>query len=395
MSTSLRKRGPVTDAHAIAQGPSSWPYLPDAERGALRELLMYGPLPRAEIARRLGVSRASLTRATRVLMEHSMISEGGVALRGGMGRPSEMLVVRRDTHYFLGVKLTGDAVFAVVTDLSAQIVAQIEEPLVSTSVADTVDQIVRIHARFAEDFEGICAAGVCLAGDIAGIDGRQIVTVSYFLQWRDVPLTELLGERLGIPVTADNDVHALTAAEHWFGVGAGAESLALVTIGAGIGFGLIVDGRVLTGHNGRAGRFDHVLVDSSGPSCGLGHPGCASVYLTSESIVRSIGTADLDYSSAVALARAGDAAALRAFDDAGNALGVILATVINGLDPERVILTGDGLAVVELAGDRVRQTLESVRLPSDDPVQFDVLPFEFTEWARAGAVAAIRLVLRF
>ncbi|NUJ86776.1 ROK family transcriptional regulator [Plantibacter sp. MCCC 1A11337] len=395
MSTSLRKRGPVTDAHAIAEGSSSWPYLPDAERGALRELLMYGPLPRAEIARRLGVSRASLTRATRVLMEHSMISEGEVALRGAMGRPSEMLVVRRDTHYFLGVKLTGDAVFAVVTDLSAQIVAQFEEPLVSTTVADTVDQIVRIHTRFAEDYKGICAAGVCLAGDIAGIDGRQIVTVSYFLQWRDVPLAELLGERLGIPVTADNDVHALTAAEHWFGVGAGAESLALVTIGAGIGFGLIVDGRVLTGHNGRAGRFDHVLVDSRGPSCGLGHPGCASVYLTSESIVRSIGTADLDYPTAVALARAGDAAALHAFDDAGKALGVILGTVINGLDPERVILTGDGLAVLEFAGGRVQRTLESVRLPSDDPVQFDVVPFEFTEWARAGAVAAIRLMLRF
>jgi len=385
----------VTKADTIAQSPSTWPHLPDAERGALRELLMHGPLPRAEIARRLGVSRASLTRATRVLMEQAMVTEGEVALRGAMGRPSEMLVVRRDAHHFLGVKLTGDAVFAVVTDLSAQIVAQTEEPLVSTSVADTVDQIARIHARFAEQYADIRAAGVCLAGDLASVEGRQIVTSSYFLQWRDVPLAEMLSERVGLPVTADNDVHALTAAEHWFGAGAGADSLALVTIGAGIGFGLIVDGKVMPGHHGRAGRFDHLLVDANGPSCGLGHQGCASAYLPSESIVQGIGVADLDYAAAVELARAGDPAALAAFDRAGNALGIILGTVINGLDPERVILTGDGLAVLELAGERVRRTLDLVRLPSDDPVQLDVLPFEFTEWARAGAVAAIRLVLRF
>lgn len=373
----------------------AWPYLTGVERGALRELLIHGALPRAEIARRINVSRASLTRASRILMEHSFVAEDEIALRGAMGRPSEMLVVREDTHHLLGIKLTGDSVFAVVTDLRARSVAEVEERLVSTSVEDTVDQIAAIHARFARSFGDIRAAGICLAGDLAQIDGRQIVVASYFLRWHDVPLAELLEQRLGIPVTADNDVRALTAAEHWFGAGAGCDSLALVTVGAGIGFGLVIEGRVVTGHNGRAGQLDHLIVDSNGPRCGLGHHGCASAYLPSASIVTAIGVDGLDYAGAVDLARGGDPAARRAFDDAARALGVIIGTVLNGLDPEKIVLTGDGLAVMEISGDEVMRTIETVRLPSERPVPLDVQPFEFTEWARAGAVVAIRSLLRF
>lgn len=328
-------------------------------------------------------------------MEHSLVAEDEIALRGAMGRPSEMLAVREDTHHLLGIKLTGDSVFAVVTDLRARSVAEIEERLVSTSVEDTVDQIARIHERFAESFGDIRAAGVCLAGDLAQVDGRQIVVASFFLRWHDVPLAELLEQRLGIPVTADNDVRALTAAEHWFGAGAGCDSLALVTVGAGIGFGLVIEGKVVTGHNGRAGQLDHLVVDSNGPTCGLGHHGCASAYLPSESIVTAIGVEGLDYPGAVELARAGEPAAKRAFDDAARALGVLIGTVLNGLDPEKIVLTGDGLALMDISGDEVMRTIEAVRLPSERPIPLDVQPFEFTEWARAGAVVAIRSLLRF
>lgn len=383
---------------ADARGGSAfdaWPYLTGVERGALRELLIHGALPRAEIARRINVSRASLTRASRVLMEHSLVAEDEIALRGAMGRPSEMLVIREDTHHLLGIKLTGDSVFAVVTDLRARSVAEVEERLVSTSVEDTVDQIAAIHARFARTFGDIRAAGICLAGDLAQIDGRQIVVASYFLRWHDVPLAELLEHRLGIPVTADNDVRALTAAEHWFGAGAGCDSLALVTVGAGIGFGLVVEGRVVTGHNGRAGQLDHLIVDSNGPTCGLGHHGCASAYLPSASIVTAIGVEGLDYPGAVELARAGDPAATRAFDAAARALGLMIGTIINGLDPEKIVLTGDGLAVMDISGDEVMRAIDATRLPSDLPIPLDVQPFEFTEWARAGAVVAIRRLLRF
>ncbi len=371
----------------------AWPYLAGVERSTLRELLIHGPLPRAEIARRLNVSRASLTRATRLLMEHAFIAEREIALRGAMGRPSEMLAVREDQHHFLGVKLTGDAVFAVVTDLRARIVASIEEQLHSRAVDDTVAQIADIHARFTREYVDIHAVGVCLAGDLATVGGRQVVVESYFLGWKDVPLADLIARRLDIPVFVDNDVRGLTAAEHWYGAGAGCDSLAVVTVGAGIGFGLVIDGKVVAGHGGRAGQLGHLPVDPAGPPCGRGHTGCASVYLPSERIAHAAGTGD--YAAAVSAARGGDARAQNAFDDAARALGVIIGTVANALDPEKIVLTGDGLAVMELSPEQVMDAISTVRLPDDEPVRLVVEPVEFTEWARGGAVVAIRRLLQF
>lgn len=372
-----------------------WPALGDAERNALRELLIHGPLPRAEIARRLGVSRASLTRVTRALMDHGLVTEGEVELRGATGRPSELLVVRHAARHFLGVKLTGDALFAVVTDLGARIVASHEEPIPERDPDAVIDQIAAVHAGFAGRFDSIVAGGIALAGDLAVVDGRQVVTDSPFLGWTDVHLAERLTARLDIPTGAENDVRALTATAHWFGAGVGCTSLALITVGTGVGFGFVVDDRVVTGHHGRAGRLDHLRVDSAGPICGQGHRGCVSALLPNQAIVDALRMPGLDFAGAVTLAREGHVAARRAFADAGQALGVLVGTVANALDPQKIVLAGDGLVVMELAGDEVLATIDEVRSPGIPPLALDVQPFQFDEWARGGAVVGIRTMLRF
>jgi predicted NBD/HSP70 family sugar kinase len=378
----------------IAEGsPRVWPQLNHAERGALREVLIHGPLPRAEIARRLGVSRASLTRVTRTLLEHGLISEGAVEQRAWTGRPSELFEIAPGARHFFGVKLTGDAIYAAITDLRAHQVATIEGPLTSRGIAEVLERIAEIFETFTSRFDDIVAGGVCLAGDLT--QNRKIVVESPFLGWKNVPLARLLTEKLGIPMATENDVRALTAAEHWFGAGAGCSSLALITVGTGIGFGFVIDDKLVTGAHGRAGRLDHLKIDNAGPVCAEGHRGCASVYLTSGSIVRAIHGADTDYAGAVAMARSGHPGALRAFRDAGNALGVVIGTVANGLDPQKIILTGDGLAVWELAKDHVAAGIAETLNAAAGPLNMDVQPFEFTEWARAAAVVGIRTALRF
>lgn len=371
----------------------AWPTLNDAERGALREVLIHGPLPRAEIARRLGVSRASLTRVTRSLLEHGLISEGAVELRGWTGRPSELVGITPGARHFFGVKLTGDAIYAVITDLGAHEIAAIEEPLDSREVDDVVARIAAIFETFAERFDDIVAGGICLGGDLS--QDRKIVIDAPFLGWHDAPLARILSKKLGVPVAVENDVRALTAAEHWFGAGAGCTSLALITIGAGIGFGFVIDDSLLTGFHGRAGRLDHLKIDEAGPVCSAGHRGCASVYLTSGSIVGALRDVDTDYPGAVELARSGHAGATRAFDDAGTALGTIIATVANALDPQKIILTGDGLAVWELAREKVDEAIAGTLDAGPVALDLDVQPFEFNEWARAAAVVGIRAALRF
>ncbi len=376
-------------------GSEPWPALSDLERHALRELLIHGPKSRAEIARELGMSRASLTRVTRTLVEHGLVAEGAMELRGVTGRPSELLHVQPGARRFLGVKLTSDTLFAVVTDLSAQVLASHDEPLASQEVEDVVAQIGGVCERLAGGPPGIAAAGICVAGDVVAADGRQIVVDSPFLGWRDVELSRLVQERLGVPVSTENDVRSLTAAEHWFGVGAGFDSMALLTVGAGIGFGFVMGGKVVTGAHGKAGRLDHLLIDPSGPRCKYGHRGCASTYLPNGSIIAAMRTPGLDYETALALARSGDHAARQAFSEAGHALGVLVATVADAFDPQKIVITGDGIAVTELAREEIDAAIAMHRHPTGAPIDLEIQPFAFVEWARAGAVLAIRARLRF
>lgn len=384
----------TTSASEVEGAPPGAP-LSGLERSTLRELLVHGPKSRAEIARELGMSRASLTRVTRTLMGQGLVTEGAVELRGATGRPSEVLHVRPEGRRFLGVKLTSDRLFAVVTDLTAQALAEHDEPLASRTVDDAVAQIGAVYERFAPDHPGLAEVGIGLAGDVAFTGGRQVVRQSPFLGWREVPLADLVRERLGVPAVAENDVRALTAAEHWFGVGAGYESMVLITVGTGIGVGLVVDGKVVTGAGGKAGSLDHLPVDPGGPRCQRGHRGCVDSYLSNGAIVAALRTPGMDYASVRDLARAGDPAAGQAFRDAGHALGVLAATLANTMDPEKIVITGDGIAVTELARDEIDAAIATYRHPEGSPIALDIQPFEFPEWARAGAVLAIRDFLGF
>ncbi|MGW8483130.1 ROK family protein [Microbacterium sp. NPDC055903] len=369
------------------------PEMPAPMRAALLEVLIHGELPRAEIARRLALSRASLTRITRQLVDGGFLAEGEIRLVGQTGRPSEMLSVRPEALHFLGIKLTGDRLYGVVTDLSAQIVATEEQPIVSADPADVVRQIASVAQGFVEAGHDLSAAGIALAGRASqGPDGA-VVERSAFLDWTDVPLGSMVTEAIGLPCAVENDVQALTATEHWFGAGAGIDDMALITVGVGIGCGLVVGGRVVDGAHARAGQVSHMIVDEAGPYCGLKHRGCVSSMLVNAAISNAVRRTEDEYAEAVESARSGDAIAQAAFADAGRALGALIAAVVNLVDPKKVVLTGDGIAVYELGGDALRASLAE-RLDKDAAeVNLEVRAWDFSQWARAGAGIAIREML--
>ncbi|WP_412160712.1 ROK family protein [Curtobacterium flaccumfaciens] len=371
----------------------AWPALPDGSRLALREILIHGVLSRAEIARSLGLSRASLTRAMRILVSQRLVVEVGTDVRGATGRPSELLQVSSGQWEFLGVKLTKDRLYAAVTDLGGRVLALHEEAIDDTAAEPLAEQITLVLERLRDAHPAICAIGVSLPGDVMVRAGESVVAASVFLGWHEVPFARMLEERTGIATFTANDVHALTAKEHWFGAGAGRGSMVLVTVGEGLGLGLIANGQVSTGEHGRLGRIGHLPVLGGGPDCGLGHAGCASSYLPSPVIVRNAGHERKTYDQVVELARDGDEGALAAFEDAGRALGVLLATAVHIADPSAIVLTGDGLPVYDLARATVDESMRAALAPYTEPVTVEVQPFEFSEWARAGAVLAIRRLL--
>ena len=374
---------------------NTWPVLPDGSRLALREILIHGELSRAEIARSLGLSRASLTRAMRILVGHGLVVEVGTDVRGATGRPSELLHPSSGQWEFLGIKLTKDRLYAAVTDLGGRVLALHEESMPTTRAEDVAERIRAVEERLRPAHTAMCAIGVSLPGDVRTAGGESVVAHSLFLGWTDVSFARMVTERTGLASFIANDVHALTAKEHWFGAGAGTggRSMALVTVGEGLGLGLIANGQVSTGEHGRLGRIGHLPVLGGGPDCGLGHHGCASSYLPSPVIVRNSGYTDATYDEVVERARSGDERALAAFADAGRALGVVLATVVHIADPSTLVLTGDGLPVYDIARSAVDEALRGALEPYTEPVTVEVQPFEFSEWARAGAVLAIRRLL--
>ncbi|MFJ3670983.1 ROK family protein [Streptomyces sp. NPDC090106] len=367
-------------------------------------VLSQGPLPRLEVARRAGLSPAAVTKAVRPLIEAGYLTEGADEdARPALGRPAHLVRVAGGRALFLGVKVTGDEAIGVLTDLCCRIRVARHLPLpdrepraVLAVLADLVQQLL----AEAQDTLGLTAPvlglGIAVSGDVDRAEG--VVRYSPFLEWRDIPLAELASMTCGLPVTVDNDVRALTVAEQWFGAGAGLSDFAVVTVGAGIGCGLVVHGRVVAGAHGVAGEIGHVTVDPAGPPCHCGNRGCVEAIAGEAAIVRQIreatGAEVTDAEAALAMAHRGVAGAREVYARAGAAIGRGIATVANLLGPERVIISGEGLTAYDLFAEQIRNAFVAAAFGS--AARCDVLtrPLPFEEWARGAAATAIQSFVR-
>jgi predicted NBD/HSP70 family sugar kinase len=375
----------------VAEGARAWPELHDGQRAVLLEVLIHGSMSRAELSRRLGLSRTSLSRITRDLVDLGLVAEGETLPIGGRGRPSEMLHIRPQAALFAGIKLTGDALYVAVTDLHAKVLVREDHDLDSRAVGDVVALIGDVMRRLHGLYPQLRAVGVCLAGDVEEVGGRELVVGSHFLGWDQVALAELVEEATGLPAVAANDVQSLTSAHHWFGAGVGLRSFAVIGLGAGIGAGIVANGQIVKGARGHPGKIGHLPVTAEGPSCDRGHVGCVSAYVTAPAILSNAGAEE--YAEALVRARKGEPVAAAAFEAAGFALGTAIATIVDLVDPEKVVVTGEGLAILELAGAAIQTGIESRLDPASVLVPVEARAFDFSDYAWAAAISAIRHIV--
>jgi predicted NBD/HSP70 family sugar kinase len=377
----------VAEETAVA---GDWTALDGSQQRVAVEVLRHGPLPRAELARRLGLSPGSLTRLTRPLVDSGLLVEGTSDVHTRTGRPSLPLDVQPSSRRFVGVKITGDALFAVVTDLRAAVLAEHEAPLPGRGPEAVVDAVTDAVAQMREEHGEMAGLGIGIGGRVME---RRDVTKARFLGWQEtVPLAQRLQSATGLPTVVENDVRALTVAEHWFGAGRGLQSLVVVTIGVGVGCGIVVHDRLVEGAHGAGGSVGHRPLPGWA-ICAEGHRGCAEGVLTSGAITAAVGQAlgrPVTYDEVLELAGAGRPAARRAVADAGRALGLLVADIANLVDPDLVILTGEGVGAVGIARAELDAALEESRDPAGPPVRVDVQPFPFTEWARGAAAVAVQ-----
>lgn len=369
-----------------------WPALSSAERSVLVDVLVNGPASRAHLSRRLALSPASLTRITRLLVVNGILTETGVAPADRPGRPSMPMDVMVDAAHLIGVNLTATALHLVRTDLRARIIEQRDIELSDTSPESVADTIGRaVEEQRAQDLS-LLAIGISLAGPVS--PASRIVRTSPFLGWADVPLVQMVKNRTDLPTFVENDVRALTAAEHWFGAAAGCSDFVLVTIGSGVGCGMVIDHRLVEGVVGGSGQVGHLPITASGPLCERGHRGCVRSYLASSSIISqvSIGTGrtNLRYDDVLDLSVSGEPVARRVVTDAATALGQLIGTLAAVSSPQKVLISGEGVRLAELMLDLIREEAARAQHWTLEPVDIEISPFTFTEWARGAAVMALR-----
>lgn len=375
--------------------PFLWSGLSATGRRVLLDLLVHGPRSRIRIAERLGLSRASLTRVARELVDGGLILPGDMLPSASRGRPAEELHLRPQAAHFIGIKVTADHVYAVVTDLAASVVDEHSAPLVTSSVDVVVDEITAAARALMTRYGTVSALGVGLAADVSQRGDEPLVESSALLGWSEpVPLARLLRDRLRIPVTVANDVHALSAAHHWFGSGVDHRSVVVYGIGAGMGCGVVVDDELVPGAHGRSGRVGHTRIDSVGRVCTNGHLDCVHSFVSMPAIEANAGVAPGEYPLALAAARAAAGREREAFSSAAYALGAAVAETVNLLDPELVSLMGEGLDMLDLDPEAFEDGLTNhLEQVSRSSVRIDRPPFTFGLYARGAAATAIRALL--
>ncbi|NAZ82409.1 ROK family protein [Kineococcus sp. R8] len=380
-----------------AQRPGvAWTPLTGAAHRIAVAVLLDGPLPRSELARRFDLSAGSLTRLSRPLLDSGMLVETTGVYDATSGRPTRPLDVDETSHHFVGVKLTATTAHAVLTTLRARVVAAEEALLLDTSpagVAATVAALVRSLAAHADRGSGggpVRAVGVSLGGRVGE---RGTVRSARYLGWDGVPLGEPLEDLLGLPVVVDNDLLSLTRAEQWFGAARGCDHFAVLTIGEGVGYGLVVHDEVVDAPDAGVGLLGHFPLDPTGPLCPQGHAGCADGLLTIGAVTSRAAVGlrrEVRYEEVLDLAVEGDPVARRVVDDAARGLGRLTAAVGNLTMPRKVILSGDGIRLAEVGRAALLEQVAADRNPHASELVIDVQRTGFREWARGAAITAIR-----
>jgi predicted NBD/HSP70 family sugar kinase len=244
----------------------------------------------------------------------------------------------------------------------------------------------------------LLGVGVGLAGIVDSEQG--LLRQSPFFGWRDLPLGDMLQTNIHVPVYVDNDVNTLTLAEMWFGGGQGIDSFLSVTVGRGVGLGIVVNGQFYRGARGGAGELGHTVIDPEGPTCECGKHGCLEAYVSDPGLMRmateavnrgEISRPISNMSELLTKAQAGDPGACAVFAHAGDILGQGIANLLNIFNPQKIIISGEGTRAGDLLFSPMCESISRNVMPGlagDTSIQIDAWGDD--AWARGAASLVLR-----
>jgi glucokinase len=271
----------------------------------------------------------------------------------------------------LGIDLGGTKSAALIGTPTGEILARAAGPTPAQEGPDVIIPFLIALAKEALDRSPAPVAGVGVsAGAPADARTGRVFEAPNLPGWgrSGVPLADILSRELGgLPVYLENDADATALAEHRYGAGSGTHTMAFLTVGTGIGAGLILDGKLHRGARGAGGEVGHIAVEPGGRDCLCGLRGCLEAYSSGPSIVRVAVeqgfSGEATGPAVIAAARSGDTAAVFAVEQAGRMLGRGLATLCMLLNPQRIVLGTLAVHAGDLLLPRIRETLHESAWP--------------------------------
>ena len=370
--------------------------LSTGELAVTRHLLVHGPATRGDLSDHLELSAASMSRLARSLVGTGIVTENTEPVPG-VGRPRQILSVVPGARYVLGCKLTETTAYGVVCDMLGEVKATTTAALPpraasgAVPVAAAVRSLAQLAGRLRRKVPTLDGIGVSLGGVV---DDRAVVREGTFLGWHDVDLATPLRQRTGLPVLVTNDVTALAREQLWFGAGRTHTTFGVITVGAGLGFGVVREGQVVEQLIDNGHLLAHAPVDHRGPRCGLGHDGCVAAYLNRDDLERHASARAGRPVTLDEIVRGEDASLI---DQAARALGHLAATFAGALQTTRIVLAGEDIAAIAASPAMAATVADRLRPGPHESQRCDldltVAPLTFSDWARGAAVASIQAVL--
>jgi predicted NBD/HSP70 family sugar kinase len=374
----------------------------------LNALRQRGALARIELGRITGLSPASITTIVSQLIAENVVEELeqpfplGASTR--RGRPTVRVGIKADAAHVLAVNISIDALRLAIADFGGTIHQRVELHLPTytakpdqfgSDVAQAISRFLKQHGKTTKQIARIGIALQGLADDKAGS-----LAWSPAFSAKNIPITEPIVERLGIPCLMANDANMIAEGFLAEDPDNNRGTTATIFTGYGVGMGLIINGAVYHGATGGASEFGHMNHIPHGAPCRCGRRGCIEAYAADYGIWREAnGTRDddapheaIDPDLMLGLlnrAKAGDVKAVQAFEKAGEALGIGIARLIAILNPDRIVIAGPGLnasQIIEPSLHRgvVAGVIEELRRN----VSIEFIPFE-TDMILRGTIAAL------
>lgn len=331
-----------------------------------------GPISRADLAKIIKLSPPTVSALVEDLVQEvGLLHEMGMGTSKG-GRPPIMLQFNAEYGYLVGVDVGSRTLRVALSDLQGKVLTRHQEPTSTVSGAAILDQIYagvdEVFRRARRDRAKLYAIGIGAPGMTDVQSGRVIRAVN-LPGWVDLPLQELAEARLGAPVRVDNDANMAALGERWRGCARQVDDFVFIALGAGVGAGVVVGGRLHRGHHWYAGEISHMNVDFREWEADFGErgylesrigAGAIAEWQRARPLVQDVATAAHDRASVVMriieAARAGDPRATAVVEELAVYLGTAVANIVAVLDPALIVF-GGGLSH---AGDLLLSPLRRV-----------------------------------